>query len=823
MFDGRETTIFKSPDQADVTPSVIYIDKKGHRLYGRKAYQRAMNDEKNSASLFKRFMGTGKVFEMESSGVRMTPVECSAELLRVLFGYLPEEIRSDPDTVTVITVPSSFNQMKKDATLEAAKMAGIGKTALMQEPVAAVMSVLKKDSREMRFVIYDLGGGTFDVSVAQYIGGHVNVLAQGGREMCGGRDIDRWIYRNLVVPYLMREYHLPDDFGEDPAYLNMKKKVLFAVEEAKIALSGSAEDAPLWIDESTLAAKDLDGTDMAVDLVLTRADLEPFINEMAEETSELVKETIQRASLEPEEIEQIVFVGGPTMYAPLREKVVSLLGIEKGTAVNPMTAVAEGASIYAESIDWESDRHRAKESFEELPKKDEDVVTIRYESRTTSEKARIAVLFSDKKERYVRFLMLPDQEASGNGEAESGPQDTGSILIKGQGIVELPLPAPGSYSFRAEVRNTEDGEPFFESVLRITRTIASIRSIPASHSIAVKALDRVGGTPVPVYLVHVNDPLPKEGTVTFRAAQQLVGGSMSSLTFSLWEGEIRDPVDDNRYIGTFRIPGKVIHSGVVPVGAEIICDYEMNEAGNLTLGASIPCVGLIMNRQNFYSRMEGQLDFRDTSVLVKETNDLLERTAQMKQSIVDPELDELRRTLLELSRIFAHSTDAESIAEAESTLRASYRKIAQFNQRYAGAVRSRDLQSMISRFRAIQDKAMPDEISAFENLVEAARYSIDLGSSDFTEQLDEMSSIVAAIRWRQDDFIRSVFMNMILWPGNYTDRAAFDHLRAEGLTCIENNDMGGLRSVVSQLAEIRVRTPAENADRFGEEVGVYKA
>ena len=146
-FDGKETRIWNSPEQADVTPSAIYIDGKGHQFFGRRAFEKASSNEKNADTLFKRYMGTGKIFTLEDSGVKLTPVECSAMLLKVLFGYLPEEIRNDPETAVIITVPAAFNQMKKDATLEAAKLAGIGKTALMQEPVAAVMSVLKKDDR----------------------------------------------------------------------------------------------------------------------------------------------------------------------------------------------------------------------------------------------------------------------------------------------------------------------------------------------------------------------------------------------------------------------------------------------------------------------------------------------------------------------------------------------------------------------------------------------------------------------------------------------------------------------------------------------------
>ncbi len=146
-YDGQNTRIWKSPEQYDVTPSAIYIDRRGNRYYGSRAYEQAPYNPRNSATLFKRFMGTSMKMEFEASHEMLTPEECSAEILKVLFGYLPEEIRNDPQTATVITVPAAFNQMKKDATLQAAKLAGFGNVALMQEPVAAIMSVMQNSTR----------------------------------------------------------------------------------------------------------------------------------------------------------------------------------------------------------------------------------------------------------------------------------------------------------------------------------------------------------------------------------------------------------------------------------------------------------------------------------------------------------------------------------------------------------------------------------------------------------------------------------------------------------------------------------------------------
>ena len=165
-YDGEQTRIWKSPEQNDVTPSAIYIGRRGNKYIGKRAYDSAARSPDSTATLFKRLMGTSTPVKLPAVDLTMSPEECSGHVLRALFGYLPEEVRNAPDTGTVITVPAAFNQMQKNATMDAAERAGVGRVALMQEPVAAVMSVMKAHDADGTFVIYDLGGGTLDVAIA---------------------------------------------------------------------------------------------------------------------------------------------------------------------------------------------------------------------------------------------------------------------------------------------------------------------------------------------------------------------------------------------------------------------------------------------------------------------------------------------------------------------------------------------------------------------------------------------------------------------------------------------------------------------------------
>src|SRR5579863_6105892 len=120
-YDGEEIHLHKSPEQTDVTPSAIFFDRRGNRYVGMRAYSASARDPESAAVLFKRLMGTSTPISLPSVGKEFSPVECSAEILKTLFGYLPEDVRNAPDIGTVITVPAAFNQMQKDATLQAAE------------------------------------------------------------------------------------------------------------------------------------------------------------------------------------------------------------------------------------------------------------------------------------------------------------------------------------------------------------------------------------------------------------------------------------------------------------------------------------------------------------------------------------------------------------------------------------------------------------------------------------------------------------------------------------------------------------------------------
>ena len=806
-FDGKETTVWKSPEMNDVTPSAIYVDRRGNRFYGRRAYDMAPLNEKNSVTLFKRYLGTNMKFTLH--GQEMTPEECSAEILKVLFGYLPPEIASDPETATVITVPAAFNQMKKDATLEAAHLAGISRVTLMQEPVAAVMSVMKASPGDKVFLIYDLGGGTFDVSVTESIGSRVNLLAQGGREMCGGRDLDRLIFRRIAKPWIEEHFHLPEDWLQDPSWKALSRLAMYACEQAKIELS-SVPKTEIRMDEMRLNLQDLDGEEIYLDIPLSQEDLDRLLEETVQETVDVTRQTLKKVGLTEKEVGELIFIGGPTKYAPLRQRVLDELGIPAGVMVDQMTAVAAGASIYAESVDWDDSQHHRKQTREELPALRD--ITIRYEKRTPGDTAKIAFVAKGA----VSLTLEITCEQTG--------WSSGRICMTKSTLVPVPLSISGENDFRIQIWDTAGHQiELKQSRISITKTMAVIGTIPASSPVAMKVLDRVGGKAVPLYLVNENDPLPKKGQLTLAAGQTLHSGSEDALVFTLWEGGIKDPIEDNRYIGTYRISGKSLPDGTVNAGAEIICDYEMSDSGALRLGVTIPSIGASLHEVNFYSRQEGQTVLDDRPRLLSQISSLEQRIALFRGRL--PDLDELTvlsQRVADTRDTAEHTDDPEGLLKANNDLLENLRALSRIRHAHRREIRLLDLDMVTSKFEKFQSHATESERASFHLCREAALRTVDRDNGAFEANMEELQIRANSLLWRDDEVVRNNVVNRLSHPNRFTDRAKFDRLRAAALTALARNNNGELHRILSELLDIEKPDAVDGAEKMMEQVNVVR-
>ena len=796
-YDGEVVRLYKSPDQNDVTPSAIFIDRRGNKYLGRRAYDSAAKNPDNAATKFKRMMGTSTPVKLSAVNITMTPEECSAEILKLCFGYLPEEIRNGGATGTVITVPAAFNQMQKDATLAAAEMASLGSVALMQEPVAAVMSVMKQRKGDGVFLVFDLGGGTHDIAIAESISGRVSLLAHGGVAMCGGTDFDRSILDNVVKPWLIENFDLPEDLTTSTKYKSLLRMCLWSAEKAKIELSAK-EESVISLTESDLGVSDESGTEIYVDIPFTRKQLDSLIAPKVAEAIQSARDTLEKAGLSAHDVERMVFVGGPTQYKPLRDKVAFELGIAPSTDINPMTAVAEGAAVFAESIDWKSQNRGRKSSRGALSAGGALDVAFNYIARTPDSKAKVVVKVGGTAASGTEFQI--DSLDTG--------WSSGRLALQDGASVDLTLSKPGENTFKVFVFDAKGGPVALkEDKVVISRTAASIDAIPASHSIGVEARSKLGGRLVLDHLVREGDQLPKKGKKIFKTEESLRAGSAGSIKFKLWEGEIADPVNDNRFIGMFEIKGSDFDDGVIAAGAELVCEYEILDSGNIMMEVSVPSIGgSFHSGRNFYSRQDGQIDYSQASKLVAEQSEhAMQRLEEMASKIDDPRLEQAREKLEQADSLKSSDTDPEIGKQAMDNVQEAKRLLALARKDHLKDIRQMELDKAIDFFeRHVREHARSTEASAFDNLAKTAQRAIDNNGSDFEANLDVLRSKNFMILWRQDWFVIDRFKWLAADSHLFPDAKEHAQLANAGAEALKANDIDKLRTVVAQLDSIRI-------------------
>ena len=801
-FDGVKIRVWKNKkDQSDVTPSAIYVDKRGRRFYGKKAYENSFRQPESCAKLFKRFMGTNTKFKLGNE--ELTPEECSAEILRELFKNLPEEIRENKGEVgTVITVPAAFNQMQNAATLEAAKLAGLGKIALMQEPVAAIMRVMKDNQADGNFLVFDLGGGTLDVAIAERISGKVNFLANGGLTMCGGRDFDKILLNNFVVPWLKKNYSLPVDWTIQEKYRKLNSIATYMAEMAKIELSS---DETVKIEGET-GLNDDNGEEIYIDVEINREDFDAAVGGLVTKAIATTQATIKKSGLTANDINKIIFIGGPTNYKLIRDKVVEELGIPGSIEVNPMTAVSEGAAMYAESVDWTSQEHERKSTREQFNSDTELGLSFRYESRTPDKNARIAVALEKEIVGYTFEINSVD----------SG-WNSGLMALNNNALVTVPLYKRGENKFLVEVYDKGGDAVFLEdNKIVITQTFANVGALLAPHSIGIEVKERLGSNVSRLeYLVREGDTLPAKGQKKFRSIKKVRAGSNDSINFKLYQGEIEDKIEDNLFIGALKISGEDFRFGTILEGTEIICNYTIDDAGSIDLDVDIPAIAESFYK-NFYSREEGQVNFDKASdKLNSDGKNLLEEVRQIGKAVENnDDYEKLQRAGEVASTAISanqNEQDREELKHIEEDLQEAKKVLADIRQRNKQKIRRDELINLSEYYKSYVEKStMSQDREQFENLFERAESLIERDDSAFEDTLEE----IRALSWKiiffnDDEYVVYVFHDMTTNPDEYDDKARFYRLATAGREFIAQENYNELRKVIAELFILSGRTEDE--------------
>ena len=331
VMEGGQPTVIANAEGARTTPSVVAFTKTGERLVGEPAKRQAVTNADKTISSIKRHMGTD--YRVTIDDKKYSPQEISAMILQKLKGdaenYLGEKV-----TEAVITVPAYFNDAQRQATKDAGKIAGLDVKRIINEPTAAALAYGLDNEKEQKIMVYDLGGGTFDVSVIEIGDGVIEVLSTAGDNRLGGDDFDQ-----KVADYMISEFKKAEgvDLSADKMAMQRIKE---AAEKAKKELS-SATTTNINLPFISMNANG----PLHFDMNLTRAKFDELTHDLVERTAEPVRRALSDAGINASELGQVLLVGGSTRIPAVQDKVKALTGKEPSKSLNPDECVALGASV----------------------------------------------------------------------------------------------------------------------------------------------------------------------------------------------------------------------------------------------------------------------------------------------------------------------------------------------------------------------------------------------------------------------------------------------------------------------------------------------
>ena len=331
VMEGGKPTVIANTEGSRTTPSVVAFTKNGERLVGEPAKRQAVTNADKTVSSIKRHMGSD--YRVNIEGKKYSPQEISAMILQKLKsdaeGYLGEKV-----TEAVITCPAYFNDAQRQATKDAGKIAGLDVKRIINEPTAAALAYGLDNEKEQKIMVYDLGGGTFDVSIIEIGDGVIEVLATNGNNHLGGDDFDQ-----RITDYMIRDFKNKEgiDLSGDKMALQRLRE---AAEKAKKELSSATTTN---INLPFITANETGPKHFEMDL--TKAKFDELTADLVDATAEPVRKALADAGVSASELGKVLLVGGSTRIPAVQEKVKALTGHEPSKTLNPDECVAIGAAI----------------------------------------------------------------------------------------------------------------------------------------------------------------------------------------------------------------------------------------------------------------------------------------------------------------------------------------------------------------------------------------------------------------------------------------------------------------------------------------------
>ncbi len=741
--------IQKTDIQADIMPSCVSVNKKGARRVGQTAYNSMLQDKRratkswkytsNSYVEFKRSMGTNQTYNSSYLGKSLSPEELSAEVLIKLKSFVLDENVHD----AVITVPAKFTLLQKTATLEAAKLAGFEHCELLQEPIAASMAFgLSTEEKNGYWMVFDFGGGTFDAALLKVEDGIMQVFDTEGDNYLGGKNLDLALVNDIIIPYLKENYAIDGILAVPDKKEILQEAMKTYTEEAKNQLSFQTS----WDILSNLGdlGEDDNGEEIELDLTITQEQAFASMRPYFQKAVDICKKLLQRNNMTGEQLNKLILVGGPTHSPLVRDMLREQITPNVDTSIDPMTAVATGAALYASTID--------SQAVSSIQDTNTVQLTLSYESTSVESSEWVSVQLNNSvsinlNSVWVEFVKSDGTWSSGKIEVT----DAGNVaeVILQQGRVN-------SFNVKTYDRMGNSLECFPNEISIIQGSKVGAAILPYNIGIATLGDDERIADFTPITGLEKNKPIPAVGQYsdTLKTTCQLRPGvSEDKMVIPVYQADyFEEDTPANLYekVGAVVIDGRDVEK-YVPEDTQVEITIRVIESEKQKVEVYIPsteqmiCKDFIVDpviklsevpqeiEQNF---SDAQLTLNNLSNQGIDTSDLQQQLEGVKKE--DSESSEKKMVLQhqkEVLREIAKRKAESEFGKTEENLKRMFNMTEEDNQKYGTPDTTQRLEELRPRVDAaivkLQQKATDSVKQAKELISEIRDLDYDLALVDY--------------------------------------------------------------------------------------------